>query len=103
MEISEAKSIVKSIYLQSAGLAGFEVGPFSPERFVELVDQGFRNVEPNRKGLATANILRVVAMTLELAETNGVTTLGEEDVDAGREKVCPVYPFGSQSNLTEAY
>lgn len=97
MEKSEAKTAVKAIYLQAAALAGFEVGPESPERFVKIVEEGFAKVKPNRKAEAVANVLRIVAMTLELAGKNKVTKLSESSVDAGREKVCPVYPFGGRT------
>ena len=97
MEKSEAKTSVKAIYLQSAAMAGFEVGPNSPERLVKLVDQGFLKVEPGHKAKAVANLLRLIAMTLELAEKNHEKQLQESSVDAGREKVCPVYPFGQKA------
>ena len=93
MNISEAKSAVKAIYLQSAALAGFEVGPFSPERFVGLIDQGFSKVEDDRRPEAVASVLRVIAATLEEAQKAGDTQLHESSVDAGKQKVCPVYPF----------
>lgn len=94
MERSEAKSAVKALYLQSAALAGLEVSPISPERLIEIVDAGFDKVEPNRRPTAVANTLRLVAATLESAETRGDKTLHEEDIKAGQEKVCPIYPFG---------
>ena len=94
MEKSEAKTAVKALYLQSAALAGFEVGPNSPEKLVTIVEQGFVKVKSNRKAEAVANVLRLVAMTLELAEKNGDTELHENSVDAAKNKVCPVYPFG---------
>ena len=102
MEKSEVKTSVKAIYLQAAALAGFEVGPNSPERLVELVEQGFKKVKPNRKGEAVANVLRLIAMTLEVAEKNGDTQLHESSVDAGKDKVCPVYPFGQKSQKVTA-
>jgi hypothetical protein len=94
MEKSEVKTSVKAIYLQAAALAGFEVGPNSPERLVELIEQGFDKVAPNRRAEAVANVLRLVAVTLEVAEQSGDTQLHESSVDAGKEKICPVYPFG---------
>lgn len=96
MNKSEAKTAIKALYLQSAALAGFEVGPNSPERLVTIVNQGFVKVKPNRKAEAVANVLRLLAMTLELAEKNGDTQLHESSVDAAQTKVCPVYPFGKK-------
>jgi hypothetical protein len=94
MEKSEAKSAVKALYLQSAALAGLEVAPNSPERLADIVDEGFDRVDPNRRPTAAANTLRLIAATLERAETNGAKVLHEADVDAAQEKVCPIYPFG---------
>lgn len=99
MEKSEVKTSVKAIYLQAAALAGFEVGPDSPERLVKLVELGFVRVKRNRKAEAVANVLRLIAMTLELAEKKKVTLLHEENVEDAKEKVCPVYPFGKKSEV----
>jgi hypothetical protein len=99
MEKSEVKTSVKAIYLQAAALAGFEVGPNSPERLVKIVERGFVKVEQNRTAEAVANVLRLIAMTLELAEKNNVTLLQETNVDAARDKICPVYPFGQKSEV----
>jgi len=93
MNIHEAKSGVKAIYLQAASLAGFEVGPYSPERFVELLDKVYEKVEENRQPEAVANLLRVIAATLEEAQKLHETQLHESSVDAGMKQVCPVYPF----------
>jgi hypothetical protein len=38
-------------------------------------------------------------MTLELAERNRVPILSESSVDAGKEQVCPVYPFGGRKRV----
>jgi hypothetical protein len=97
LDIKEAKSAVKALYLQAASLSGFEVRPFSPERFAELVQKGFKNIHKTRRPEAVANILKVIAATLETAQQKGVTILGEEDVDAGKDKICPVYPFNKTS------
>lgn len=99
MEKSEVKTSVKAIYLQAAALAGFEVGPDSPERLVTIVEQGFVRVKQDRKAEAVANVLRLIAMTLELAEKNKDTLLHESNVDDARDNVCPVYPFGQKSEV----
>jgi len=93
MEKNEVKSSVKSIYLQAAALASLEVNPKSPERFVELVDKGYEAVKPERRAEAAANVLLLISTTLRIAGQNEKTTLSESDVDAARDKVCPVYPF----------
>lgn len=103
MEKSEVKTSVKAIYLQAAALAGFEVGPNSPERLVKLVELGFAKVDPNHKAEAVANVLRIVAMTLELAEKNNEKQLQESSVDAARDRVCPVYPFGQKTKPTKTH
>lgn len=95
MELAEAKSGVKAVYLQAASLAGFEVGPDSPERLVALVAKGFKKVTRARRPEAVANTLRVIAATLEHAQKSHAKRLRETDVDEGRKSVCPVYPFGS--------
>jgi len=93
MEKSEAKSAVKSLYLQSAALAGLEVSPQSPEQLILIVDQGFDSVESERKPTAVASVLRLIAMTLEVAETQGDKMLHEGNVTAAQNKICPIYPF----------
>jgi hypothetical protein len=93
MNINEAKSAGKALFLQSAALAGYEVSSFSPERFADLLDQGFSKVEKSRRPEAVANLLRVIAATLEVAQERGDTQLQETTVSAAKEKVCPVYPF----------
>jgi len=94
MDKVEAKSAVKALYLQAATLAGFEVTPQSPERLTELVDQGFEKIEGNQRPKAIANLLKLIAATLEIAQENGDTVLSESTVDVGKQKICPVYPFG---------
>jgi hypothetical protein len=93
MEMPEAKSAAKALYLQAAALAGREVSPFSPERLVDIVNQGFSKVTSDRRGEAVANLLRLIAMTLELAQQSGHAMLQETDVDAAHKTICPVYPF----------
>jgi hypothetical protein len=93
MEIPEAKSIVKALYLQAAGLAGLEVGPDSPERLVEVVEPGLSKVEAARRPEAVANLLRLLAATIQSAQDRKDNMLHETNVDAGKSTVCPVYPF----------
>lgn len=96
MELGEAQTSAKAIYLQAAALAGLTVGPQSPERFSELVKGGFSKVslEPHRRPEAVANMLKVIAETLLYAQETGDTTLGEGSVDEGKDRAgCPVFPF----------
>ncbi|HET9765869.1 MAG TPA: hypothetical protein VFS60_03420 [Thermoanaerobaculia bacterium] len=96
MEKSEAKSSAKALYLQAAALAGFEVEPYSAERMSEIIEEFYAKVKPKRRPEAVANLLRLIAHTVQLAGEAGSTRLQESSVDAGREKLCdpPVYPFG---------
>ena len=96
MELIEAKSGAKALYLQAAAMAGFEVSPDSPDRLAEIVDEGFPLVDPGRRPEAIANLLRVIAATLEHGHNTGTTMLRETNVKGGQNKVCPVYPFGAQ-------
>jgi hypothetical protein len=96
MELAEAKSAVKAVYLQAASLAGLEVSPDSPERLAQLVADAFTKVKAKRRPEAVANALRVIAATLDVAQKSGTKTLHESDVEAGKQRVCPVYPFGNR-------
>ena len=96
MEKNEVKSLVKSIYLQSAALGGFEVNPQSPELLVVLIEEGYEGVNPERRAEAAANIIDVISMTLRIGGKNHQDVLEEKTVDAAKEKVCPVYPFGKK-------
>jgi hypothetical protein len=98
MEIKEAKSAIKAVYLQAASMAGFEVGPQSPEGLAAMVDDGFGKVIPTRRPEAVANLLRVIAATLDYAQESGSTMLHETDIEGGRQRVCPVYPFGAPAS-----
>jgi hypothetical protein len=91
--MNEAKSGVKALYLQSASLSGLDVSPESPERLAQLTEEGFLKVVPERRPEAVANVLRVIASTLESAQKEGEMTLHRHSVDAGLKDVCPVYPF----------
>src|SRR5258706_13780177 len=95
LDIIEAKTAAKAIFLQAAILSGFEVSNESPEKVSDLVAEGFEKVmyEQHRRPEAVANILRVIAATLELAQLHRDTKLFETSVQRGRTKVCPVYPF----------
>jgi hypothetical protein len=77
-----------------AAASGLEVSPASPEVLSEIVDAGFHKVEPIHRPAAIANILRLIAVTLEIAETQGDKMLHEGNVMAARDKLCPIYPFG---------
>lgn len=93
MDIKEAKTAVKAIFLQAASMSGFEVTDQSPARFSDLIQKGFSKVAEKRKPEAVANILRVIASTLEEAQKDKLKILSETSVDKGKKKVCPVYPF----------
>ena len=94
MEKSEAKVIAKSLYLQSAALAGLEVSEYSPEGIALIVDRGFDLVEEKHRPTAAANTLRLIAVALEMAEARGDYKLHENSADEASEKICPIYPFG---------
>ena len=94
MEIREAKSAVKALYLLSAALAGLEVAPESPERLGVIVEEGFSKVDALRRPEAVANVLRLLAATIQSAQGSTDTVLHESNVDSGQSSVCPVYPFG---------
>jgi hypothetical protein len=79
--------------LQAAALAGLEVGPNSPEHLSGIVDRGFTKVAAKRRPEAVANLLRLLAATIESAQKRGDKVLHEDNVKAGEDKVCPVYPF----------
>ena len=94
MEITEARTAVKALYLQSAALAGLEVSEASPEALSVLVGIGFDRVDAKRHPSAIASVLRVIAVALEMAEARGDNKLHETSIDEARDKVCPIYPFG---------
>ena len=91
--VNEAKSLAKSIYLQSASMSGFDVSEQSPTSLSNLVEQSYSEVIESRRPEAVANLLRVIAATLEEAQKSGESRLGENSISKGRGKVCPVYPF----------
>lgn len=93
MEINEAVTGTKAIYLQAATLAGFDVSSNSPEMLAALVRDGFGKVENRRRPEAVANLLRLMAATLEQAQETGQSELHEASVEFGMKKICPVYPF----------
>jgi hypothetical protein len=92
MTIQEAASTAKALYLQAAALAGREVALESPEVFATFVRDGFHKVEQSRKAEAVANLLRLLANTIESPmESDG--KYHESNVVKGADKTCPVYPF----------
>ncbi len=91
--IYEAKSLAKSIYLQSAALSGLEVSEKSPTALANLIDDAYQSIKINRQPEAVANMLKVIAATLEEAQFRGESQLGETSIRRGSNKVCPVYPF----------
>jgi hypothetical protein len=91
--IHEAKSGVKALFLQAASLSGLEVSEQSPERLVQMVNDGFARIKPERQPEAVANLLKVMAETLMVAQKKGITTINESTVDAGKKKVCPIFPY----------
>jgi hypothetical protein len=93
MEKNEAKSAVKALYLQSAALAGLEVSPLSPEELAKTVEEGFNKVGSDKHPSAVASTLRLIAVTLEVAEAKGDKVLHEGHVISAKEKVCPIFPF----------
>jgi hypothetical protein len=95
MELIEAQNTSKSLLLASASLAGLAVSPESPERFAEMVGTavGEKRIASARRPEAVANLLRWIAATLEVAQERKASTISESIAEAGREKVCPVYPF----------
>lgn len=92
LNINEAKTAAKALYLQAASMSGYEVSDQSPSRISDLVQQWFSQVDENRRPEAVASILKVIAATLEKAQENKVTMLHEGDVDKGKDDVCPIYP-----------
>ena len=94
MDTPEAKSAIKALLLQSAALAGLGVGPMCPEELVNKVQRGIKKVKKERRPEAVANLLKVIAATLQSAQDRGDLQLHEANVREANDKVCPVYPFG---------
>jgi carboxylesterase type B len=92
LNINEAKTAAKALYLQAASMSGYEVSDQSPSRISDLVQEWFTKVGENRRPEAVASILKIIAATLEKAQKNKVTMLHESDVDNGKDDVCPIYP-----------
>ena len=92
LDINEAKTAAKALYLQAASMSGFEVSDQSPSRIADLVQEWFSKVGENRRPEAVASILKIIAATLENAQKNNVTLLHESDVDKGKDEICPIYP-----------
>ena len=95
MEIAEAKSASKALLLTAASLAGLDVTAECPERFASLVAEAFDKpgVRDKRRPEAVANLLKWIAATLEVAQENQTLKMSESTADAGKEKICPVFPF----------
>ena len=93
LTVNEAKSLAKSIYLKSAALSGFDISEKSPYALTYLVEQSHSKIDGSRRPEAVANMLKLIAATLEEAQKRGDTWLGENSIDRGSEKVCPIYPF----------
>ncbi|MFT3702132.1 MAG: hypothetical protein QM802_07170 [Agriterribacter sp.] len=93
IDVQEAKAGAKALYLLSATLAGLNVSPESPERLAGIVEQNFGRVDPNQRPLAVSALLKLIAAALESAQERNSDTLHETNVDAGRAKACPVFPF----------
>jgi hypothetical protein len=92
LNINEAKTAAKALYLQAASMSGYEVSDQSPSRISDLVQEWFTKVDESRRPQAVASILKVIAATLEKAQENNVVMLHESDVDNGSDDVCPIYP-----------
>jgi len=52
--------------------SALEVGPNSPEHLSGIVDRGFTKVAAKRRPEAVANLLRLLAATIESAQKRGV-------------------------------
>lgn len=96
MDVIEAQSAVKSIYLLSASMAGLGVSPDSPEELANMVAKGYSLVEISRRPEAVANLLRIVATTLEMSQQKNELFLHESSVRRAQDSVCPVYPFNKR-------
>ena len=93
MEPIEAVSAAKAIYFQSASLAGLDVSNSSPDYLGKIVYDGFERVTAERKPEAVANVLKLIAATLEAAQEANDSMLHEASVEKGSSKICPIYPF----------
>ena len=93
MELIEAKSIAKSIFLQSASLSRLDVNERSVTELSNLVEEAYAKVDEERRPEAVSNLLRVIAATLEETQNVGQSSLGEDSNSRGKTKVCPIYPF----------
>jgi hypothetical protein len=89
MEIAEARPATKSLYLLAASLSGLDVGAASAEALADLVSQGFDTVEFHRRPEAVANLLRVIASTLEVAQEQGQPVLHEDTLRGGARTGLP--------------
>ncbi|HMG75314.1 MAG TPA: hypothetical protein VK582_17585 [Pyrinomonadaceae bacterium] len=58
-----------------------------------MTTAGWRKVQPKRRPEAVASLLKVLAAMLEAAQESDATSLRNQHVKDGSEKVCPIYPF----------
>lgn len=93
LDINEARTGAKALCLQAATLSGLKVSEFSPERLADIVESNYNKVNSERRPEAVAYLLRVIAAALESAQESNAGILQETNVSAGRQKVCPVFPF----------
>ena len=100
MNVIEARSATKRLVEISGSLAGLDTSPQCTESFVDVVSQVFEErhyegmLEQGRRPEAVGNLLKWVAATLMVAQEKGVAEISENHVNDGRDRVCPVYPFG---------
>ena len=92
MTENETVSSAKALYLQAAALAGKEVSEDSPERLADIVRTAFPRVEEPKRREAVANLLRLLAAIIE-SPMGSDDKYHETNVEQGRTKTCPVYPF----------
>jgi len=61
-------------------MSGLEVSERSPQALASLVDNAYFKVMEHRRPEAVANMLKVIAATLEEAQSRGESKLGENSV-----------------------
>lgn len=67
-----------------------------PEELVLKVQGGIKKVKKERRPEAVANLLKLIAATLESAQRRGDKQLHEQNVRDGNDEICPIYPFGKK-------
>ena len=93
MNEEEARVAIKAIFYQAAFSAGLGVSKDSAERWDHIVRENFDELNENNKPKAVAAILQIIAESILYAKRNNLSKLTETSVDAGRNEVCPVFPF----------